>query len=148
MLRNCLITELRATPRPGIVSDSILHAARICVLPAYSGQAQACLSLTMLLKPFPHTSWAQAPIHRGRGRPYIVGAGAHTSWAQASIHRGRGRPYIVDAGAHTSWAQAPIHRGRGRPYIVGAGVHTSWARAPIHRGRRRPYIVGAGVHAS
>ncbi|MDR1114588.1 MAG: hypothetical protein LBL33_00245, partial [Tannerella sp.] len=27
--------------------------------------------------------------------PYIVGAGAHTSWAQASIHRGRRRPYIV-----------------------------------------------------
>ncbi|MDR1114632.1 MAG: hypothetical protein LBL33_00475 [Tannerella sp.] len=34
-----------------------------------------------------HTSWAQAPIHRGRRRPYIVGEGVHTSWAQASKHR-------------------------------------------------------------
>ncbi|MDR1114633.1 MAG: hypothetical protein LBL33_00480 [Tannerella sp.] len=125
MLRNCLITELRDTPRPVIGYDSILHAARICVLPAYSGQAQACFSLTMLLKPFPHTSWARAPIHRGRGRPYIVGAGVHTSWVQAPIHRGRRRPYIVGAGAHTSWAQASIHRGRGRPYIMGAGVQAS-----------------------
>jgi hypothetical protein len=87
----------------------------------------------LLLKPFPHTSWAQAPIHRGRRRPYIVGAGAHTSWARAPIHRGRRRPYIVGAGFHASWAQASMHRGSRLPCIVEAGFHASWKQASMHR---------------
>ncbi|MDR1116172.1 MAG: hypothetical protein LBL33_08530 [Tannerella sp.] len=51
--------------------------------------------------------------------------GVHTSWAQAPIHRGRRRPCIVEAGFHASWKQASMHRGSRRPCIVGAGAHTS-----------------------
>ncbi|MDR1116217.1 MAG: hypothetical protein LBL33_08765 [Tannerella sp.] len=95
MLRNCLITELRDTPPSR--NRIRFHTARgmdLCItgiLRTGSGLLQSDHVVEAVL-------------------PYIMGAGAHTSWAQAPMHRGSRRPYIVGAGAHTSWARASMHR--------------------------------------
>ncbi|MDR1115494.1 MAG: hypothetical protein LBL33_05005 [Tannerella sp.] len=111
MLRNCLITELRDTPPSrNRIRFYTARGKDLCItgiLRTGSGLLQS-----------DHVVEALPPIHRGRRRPYIVGAGFHASWAQASMHRGSRLPCIVEAGAHTSWAQASIHRGRRRPCIV------------------------------